>query len=84
MKLFVNEPDMHGQILSSEGRRAFSTHADSDQDCWCEEPGPHMDQQAARVGFFGDVRQKIEAGIAGLNAGRRHSHSSIKREFGVV
>jgi hypothetical protein len=30
------------------------------------------------------VRQKIEAGLADLNAGRRHSQASIKREFGVV
>jgi len=30
------------------------------------------------------VRQKIEAGIADLNAGRRHSQASIKREFGVA
>lgn len=30
-----------------------------------------------------DVRQKIEAGIEDLNAGRRHSQVSIKREFGV-
>ncbi len=30
------------------------------------------------------VRQKIEAGIADLNAGRRHTHASIKREFGVA
>ncbi|MDZ4401274.1 hypothetical protein [Prosthecobacter sp.] len=30
------------------------------------------------------VRQKIEAGLADLNAGRRHSHASIKREFGVA
>ena len=30
------------------------------------------------------VRQKIEAGLADLNAGRRHSQASIKREFGVA
>ena len=30
------------------------------------------------------VRQKIETGLADLNAGRRHSHASIKREFGVA
>lgn len=30
------------------------------------------------------VRQKIEAGLADLKAGRRHSHASIKREFGVA
>ena len=30
------------------------------------------------------VRQKIEAGIADLNSGRRHSQASIKREFGVA
>lgn len=30
------------------------------------------------------VRQKIEAGLADLKAGRRHSQASIKREFGVA
>jgi predicted transcriptional regulator len=30
------------------------------------------------------VRQKIEAGLADLNAGRLHSQASIKREFGVA
>ncbi|MFZ2278350.1 MAG: hypothetical protein WAW39_11145 [Prosthecobacter sp.] len=30
------------------------------------------------------VRQKIEAGLADLNVGRRHSQASIKREFGVA
>ena len=30
------------------------------------------------------VRQKIEAGLADLNAGCRHSRASIKREFGVA
>jgi uncharacterized protein (DUF433 family) len=30
-----------------------------------------------------DARRQIEAGIADLNAGRRHSHNAIKREFGV-
>ncbi len=30
------------------------------------------------------VRQKIETGLADLNAGRRHSQASIKREFGVA
>ena len=30
------------------------------------------------------VRQKIETGLADLYAGRRHSHASIKREFGVA
>ena len=30
-----------------------------------------------------DARKQIEAGIADLNAGRRHSHNAIKREFGV-
>jgi hypothetical protein len=30
------------------------------------------------------VRQKIEAGLADLNAGRRHSQASVKREFGVA
>lgn len=29
------------------------------------------------------VRQKIDVGLADLNAGRRHSHDAIKREFGV-
>ncbi len=29
------------------------------------------------------VRQKIEAGIADLQAGRTHSHESIRREFGL-
>jgi uncharacterized protein (DUF433 family) len=30
-----------------------------------------------------DARAQIEAGIADLNAGRRHSHDAIKRDFGV-
>lgn len=30
------------------------------------------------------VRQKIEDGLADLDAGRRHSQASIKREFGVA
>ena len=30
------------------------------------------------------VRQKIEAGLADLNTGRRHSQASIKHEFGVA
>ena len=30
------------------------------------------------------VRQKIEAGLADLYAGRTHSHASIKREFGLA
>jgi predicted transcriptional regulator len=30
-----------------------------------------------------DARAQIEAGIADLNAGRRHSHDVIKREFCV-
>jgi uncharacterized protein (DUF433 family) len=30
-----------------------------------------------------DARAQIEAGIADLNAGHRHSHDAIKREFGV-
>ena len=30
------------------------------------------------------VRQKIEAGLADLKAGRVHSHDSIKREFKVA
>jgi hypothetical protein len=29
------------------------------------------------------VRQKIEAGLADLSAGRTHSHESIRREFRV-
>ncbi len=30
------------------------------------------------------VRQKIEAGLADLQAGRKHDHSSVRREFGVA
>lgn len=30
------------------------------------------------------VRQKIEAGLADLRAGRVHSHASIRREFGLT
>jgi hypothetical protein len=30
------------------------------------------------------VRQKIEAGLADLTAGKRHTHASIKREFGLA
>lgn len=30
------------------------------------------------------VRQKIEAGLADLRAGRVHSHESIRREFGLA
>jgi hypothetical protein len=30
------------------------------------------------------VRQKIEAGLADVRAGRTHSHDSIRREFGVA
>jgi predicted transcriptional regulator len=30
------------------------------------------------------VRQKIEAGLADLSAGRVHSHESIRKEFGVA
>jgi len=30
------------------------------------------------------VRQKIEAGLADLGAGRVHSHDSVRREFGVA
>lgn len=29
------------------------------------------------------VRQKIEAGLADLKAGRKHSHSSIRKAFGL-
>jgi hypothetical protein len=29
------------------------------------------------------VRQKIDAGLADLVAGRKHSHEDIKRHFGV-
>jgi predicted transcriptional regulator len=30
------------------------------------------------------VRQKIEAGLADIRAGRVHSHASIRREFGLA
>jgi predicted transcriptional regulator len=30
------------------------------------------------------VRQKIDAGLADLAAGRTHSHASIRKEFGVT
>jgi predicted transcriptional regulator len=30
------------------------------------------------------VRQKIEAGLADVAAGRIHSHEAIRREFGVA
>lgn len=29
------------------------------------------------------VRQKIEAGLADVEAGRTHSHAAIRREFGL-
>lgn len=29
------------------------------------------------------VRQKIEAGLSDLRAGRKHSHASIRKEFGL-
>lgn len=29
------------------------------------------------------VRQKIEAGLTDIRAGRVHSHASIRREFGL-
>jgi hypothetical protein len=29
------------------------------------------------------ARQKIEAGLADLKAGRKHSHASIRKEFGL-
>lgn len=29
------------------------------------------------------VRQKIESGLADLNAGRKHSHESLRKEFGL-
>ncbi len=29
------------------------------------------------------VRQKIEAGLADLRAGRVHTHSAIRKEFGL-
>jgi len=30
------------------------------------------------------VRQKIEAGLADLKSGRKHSHEDIKRQFGLL
>ena len=30
------------------------------------------------------VRQKIEAGLVDVTAGRTHSHASIRKEFGLV
>ena len=30
------------------------------------------------------VRQKIDAGLADVRAGRLHSHASIKKEFGLA
>jgi hypothetical protein len=30
------------------------------------------------------VRQKIEAGLSDLKAGRKHSHDDIKRQFGLL
>ena len=30
------------------------------------------------------VRQKIEAGLADLKVGRKHSHEDIKRQFGLL
>ncbi len=30
------------------------------------------------------VRQKIEAGMSDLKAGRKHSHASIRKEFGLA
>lgn len=30
------------------------------------------------------VRQKIEAGLADLQDGRKHDHASIRREFGLA
>lgn len=29
------------------------------------------------------VRQKIEAGVADLKAGRKHSHAAVRKEFGL-
>jgi predicted transcriptional regulator len=29
-------------------------------------------------------RQKIEAGLSDLKAGRKHSHEDIKRQFGLL
>jgi hypothetical protein len=30
------------------------------------------------------VRQKIEAGLADLKSGRKHTHASIRKEFGLA
>jgi predicted transcriptional regulator len=30
------------------------------------------------------VRQKIEAGLADLEAGRSHSHASVRKEYGIA
>ena len=30
------------------------------------------------------VRQKVEAGLADLQAGRKHSHVAIRKEFGLA
>ena len=30
------------------------------------------------------VRQKIESGLSDLDAGRKHSHDDIKRQFGLA
>ena len=30
------------------------------------------------------VRQKIESGLADLKSGRKHTHASIRKEFGLA
>jgi len=30
------------------------------------------------------VRQQVEAGMSDLKAGRKHSHASIRKEFGLA
>ncbi len=30
------------------------------------------------------VRQKIETGLSDLNQGRKHTHASIRKEFGLA
>lgn len=30
------------------------------------------------------VRQKVEAGLGDLEAGRSHSHTTIRKEFGIA
>lgn len=30
------------------------------------------------------VRQKVEAGLVDLEAGRSHSHTAIRKEFGIA